>query len=264
MTQTQRREKRLDIDSVVLPFLGSRAADYQTFEYLLQDVSPGGVGLCLPRWLTARELLRQGERVHLHLPFELGGRMLQSGVVSWVRWSEEEESQMAGVLLDATAPMLYPVLLSMASQQISIDLAGFNGIEHILARVLKDSVLLKRGILVYLKHLSAYFSRVCDLDREEYLLFRESIMDEVRQGVQAHMDVLSELLRQAEENGEAALERLDLDELRRAMDPELYIDMFSAALGDETVRLFLQAVKELERKLLSNYNTCVLLYINSL
>jgi len=75
---------------------------------------------------------------------------------------------------------------------------------------------------------------------------------------------LSGLLRQAEENGEAALERLDLDELRRAMDPELYIDMFSAALGDETVRLFLKAVKELERKLLSNYNTCVLLYINSL
>ncbi|MGE4262969.1 MAG: PilZ domain-containing protein [Desulfovibrio sp.] len=264
MTKTQRREKRLDVDSVVLPFLGSRAADYQTFEYLLQDVSPGGVGLCLPRWLTARELLRQGERVHLHLPFELGGRMLQSGVVSWARWDEDEESQMAGVLLDAAAPTLYPVFLSMASQQISIDLAGFNGLERILARVLKDSMLLKRGILVYLKHLSAYFSRVCDLDREEYLMFRESIMDEVRQHVQTHMASLSDLLRQAEENGEAALERLDLDELRRAMDPELYIDMFSAALGDETVRLFLKAVKELERKLLSNYNTCVLLYINSL
>jgi len=75
---------------------------------------------------------------------------------------------------------------------------------------------------------------------------------------------LSGLLRQAEENGEAALERLALDELRRAMDPAPSIDMFSAALGDETVRLFLKAVKELERKLLSNYNTCVLLYINSL
>lgn len=264
MTEMQRREKRLDVDSVVLPFLGSRAADYQTFEYLLQDVSPGGVGLCLPRWLTARELLRQGERVHLHLPFELGGRMLQSGMVSWARWDEDEESQLAGVVLDATAPTLYPVFLSLASQQISIDLAGFNGLEHLLARVLKDSVLLKRGILVYLKHLSAYFSRVCDLNREEYLMFRESIMDEVRQNVQAHLHALSGLLRQAEENGEAALERLDLDELRRAMDPELYIDMFSAALGDETVRLFLKAVKELERKLLSNYNTCVLLYINSL
>ncbi len=41
MTDTRRREKRLGVDSVVLPFLGSRAADYQTFEFLLQDVSGG-------------------------------------------------------------------------------------------------------------------------------------------------------------------------------------------------------------------------------
>ncbi len=264
MTLAQRREKRLGVESVVLPFLGSRAEDYQTFEYLLGDVSPSGVGLALPRWLTSRELLHKGQRVHLHLPFELGGKLLHSGVVTWARWDEEQEAQLAGVVLDAAAPALYPVFVSMDTQQIAIDLAGFRGLEHILARVLKDSVLLKRGMLVYLKHLTAYFSRVCDLGREEYALFREAIIDEVRQHVQAHLDILAGLLRQAEENGELALERLDLDELRRAMDPELYIDMFSAALGNETVGLFLKAIKELERKLLSNYNTCVLLYINSL
>lgn len=264
MNETRRREKRLDVESVVLPFLGSRAEDYQTFEYLLQDVSPGGVGLSLPRWLASRELLREGQRVHLHLPFELGGKLLQSGTVNWTRWDEEQEAQLAGVMLDATAPAAYPVFVSMDTRLIAIDLQGFHGLEHILGRVLKDCVLLKRGILVYLKHLTAYFSRVCDLEREDYTLFREAVMGEVRQNVQAHMDSLSALMRQAEENGELALERLDLDELRRAMDPELYIDMFSAALGDETVGLFLKAVKELERKLLSNYNTCVLLYINSL
>lgn len=264
MSETRRHEKRLDIESVVLPFLGSRAEDYQTFEFLLQDVSPGGVGLSLPRWLASRELLRQGQRVHLHLPFELGGRVLHSGVVTWVRWDEEQEAQQAGVRLDEAAPALYPVFVSMDKALIAIDLAGFSGLEHILARVLKDSVLLKRGMLVYLKHLAAYFSRVCDLEREEYSLFREAIIDEVRRSVEAHRDSLAELLRQSEENGELALERLDLAELRRAMDPELYIDMFSAALGDETVGLFLRAIKELERKLLSNYNTCVLLYINSL
>lgn len=264
MSESRRREKRLDVESVVLPFLGSRADDYQTFEYLLEDVSPGGVGLTLPRWLSSRELLRQDQRVHLHLPFELGGRLLQSGTVTWARWSEEQEAQLAGVVLDTAAPTLYPVFVSMDTRQISIDLAGFSGLDHILGRVLKDSVLLKRGILVYLRHLTAYFSRVCDLEREEYALFRESIISEVRQNVQAHQEVLSGLLLQAEDNGELALQRLDLDELRRAMDPELYIDMFSAALGDETVGLFLRAVKELERKLLSNYNTCVLLYINSL
>jgi hypothetical protein len=264
MTQAPRREKRLGVESVVLPFLGSRAEDYQTFEFLLQDVSPSGVGLCLPRWLASRELLRQGERVHLHLPFELGGRMLHSGTIAWVRWDEEQEAQLAGTVLDTATPTLYPVFVSMTTQQIAIDLTGFSGLEHILARVLKDSILLKRGILVYLKHLTAYFSRVCDLDREEYVLFRETIIDEVRQNVKAHIESLTTMLRLANENGEQAVERLDLEDLRRAMDPELYIDMFRAALGDETVGIFLKAIKELERKLLSNYNTCVLLYINSL
>ncbi len=262
--QAQRREKRLDVESVVLPFMGSRAEDYQTFQFLLHDVSPSGVGLCLPRWLSSREFLRQGQRVHLHLPFELGGRMLQSGTISWTRWDEEQDAQLAGAVLDTAAPTLYPVFVSMDTQQISIDLAGFAGLEHILARVLKDSAMLKRGILVYMKHLSAYFSRVCDLDREEYLLFREVVIKEVRQSVQSHLEILSDMLAQAEQNGAQSLERLDLEELRRAMDPELYIDMFSAALGDETVGLFLKAIKELERKLLSNYNTCVLLYINAL
>jgi len=264
MSKAERREKRFDVESVVLPFLGSRSDDYQTFEYLLADVSSSGVGLSLPRWLASRELLHAGQRVHLHLPFELGGKLLQSGEVTWTKWDEEQEAQQVGVVLDATAPALYPVFLSMGTRQIAIDLAGFSGMEHILARVLKDSALLKRGILVYLKHLTAYFSRVCDLEREEYALFREAIIDEVRQNVQAHLDILAGLLRQAEESGELALERLELEELRRAMDPELYIDMFSAALGDETVGLLLRAIKELERKLLSNYNTCVLLYINSL
>jgi len=264
MSKTTRRETRLDVQSVVLPFLGSRADDYQTFEYLLQDVSPGGVGLALPSWLAARELLHQGQRVHLHLPFELGGRLLQTGTVTWTNWDEGQEAQQAGVVLDAAAPTLYPVFVSVDTRQISIDLAGFSGLEHILARVLKDSALLKRGMLIYLKHLTAYFSRVGDLEREEYVFFRETIIEDVRRNIHARMEILIGLLRRAQENGALALEQLDLEELRRAMEPELYVDMFRAALGNETVVLFLNAIKELERKLLSNYNTLVLLYINSL
>ena len=264
MTDPRRHERRLNVQSVVLPFLGSRAADYQTFQYLLQDVSPGGVGLALPRWLASRELLSQDQRVHLHLPFELQGRMMQSGVVTWTRWDEAQESQLAGVVLDVFAPAQYPVYVALATREVAIDLGAFTGLEHIFALVLKDSALLKRGILVYLKHLSAYFSRVCDLDREEYSLFRESIIGDVQRQVQAHLDALAGLLDRARHDGEQTLAELDLEELRGNLEPELYIDMFSAALGDETVGLFLKAIKELERKLLSNYNTCVLLYINTL
>lgn len=264
MSVAERRAKRLDVESVVLPFLGSRAEDYQSFEYLLQDVSVEGVGIAIPRWLVARENLRQGERLHLHLPFELGGRMLHSGIVAWVRWDEEQDAQLAGVVLDSYAPALYPVYVSVDTREVAIGLEHFPGLEHILVRVLKDSLLLKRGILVYLKHLAAFFSRVCDLDREEYALFREVIIEDVRAKVLANAERLSALQPRTGEEGAMAVDRLDLSELREAMEPELYVDMFRGALGDETVALFLKAIKELERKLLSNYNTCVLLYINSL
>ncbi|MDO9632070.1 MAG: PilZ domain-containing protein [Humidesulfovibrio sp.] len=264
MNKADRRAKRLDVESVVLPFLGSRAEDYQTFEYLLQDVSMKGVGIAIPRWVVARENLRLGERLHLHLPFELGGRMLHSGIVTWERWDEEQECQMAGVVLDSYAPALYPVFVSVDTREVAIDLEGFSGLEHILSRVLKDSLLLKRGILVYLKHLTAFFSRVCDLDREEYILFREVVIEDVRARVLANAERLSALQPRPGEEVALAVDRLDLSELREAMEPELYVDMFRGALGDETVALFLKAIKELERKLLSNYNTCVLLYINAL
>lgn len=264
MSIAERRAKRLDVESVVLPFLGSRAEDYQTFEYLLQDVSVQGVGIAIPRWVVARENLRQGERLHLHLPFELGGRMLHSGIVTWTRWDEDQDSQLAGVQLDSYAPALYPVYVSVDTKEVAIDMEDFPGLEQILWRVLKDSLLLKRGILVYLKHLTAFFSRVCDLNREEYSLFREVVIEDVRAKVLANAERLEALQPLLGEKEEGTLARLDLSDLRQAMEPELYVDMFRAALGDETVTLFLKAVKELERKLLSNYNTCVLLYINSL
>lgn len=264
MNAIPRRAKRLGVESVVLPFLGSRAEDYQSFEYLLQDVSVEGVGIAIPRWVVARENLRQGERLNLHLPFELGGHMLHSGIVKWVRWDEEQESQLAGVILDSHAPALYPVYVSVDTKEVAIDLEDFPGLEHIFSRVLKDSVLLKSGIIIYLKHLTAFFSRICDLDREEYALFREVIIEDVRSKVLANAERLKALQLRAGEAAADAMARLDLSELRQAIEPELYVDMFRGALGDETVTLFLKAIKELERKLLSNYNTCVLLYINTL
>ena len=71
-----RRETRLPIESIVLPFLGSRELDFQPFEYLLQDVSPGGVKISIPSWVQGRESINRGERVNLHVPFEVKGKVL--------------------------------------------------------------------------------------------------------------------------------------------------------------------------------------------
>jgi hypothetical protein len=267
MAEEDRREPRIPIDSVVLPFIGSRAADYQPFQYLLQDVSPGGVRIAVPRWAVSRERLGKGEQIHFHIPFRLGSSVLESGRVAWEKWDTEHEAQIVGASLDHTAPARYPVFITLASHRFTIDLAGFESPGSIFYRVLKDSILLKRGVLIYLKHLTAYFSRSGEFEKEEYEFFREALMNDVRNRVQANATRLdqwcSECLAQEPPKDDAVAE-LDMEELREAMEPELYLDLFRSALGVGNAKMYLLAIKELEKRLFYNYNTIVMLFIRTL
>lgn len=263
----RRREPRISVDSVVLPFIGSRAEDYQSFQYLLQDVSPSGVRIALPRWAVSRERLRQGELIHFHIPFRLGRYTLESGHVAWEMWDDEHQAQIVGASLDQTASANYPVFITLRSHRLTIDLAGFESPGSLFCRVLKDSLFLKRGVLIYLKHLASYFSRLGEFEKEEYEFFREALLNDVRNQVQANTSRLEQwcsecLSREPPEDDSVA--ELDMEELREAMEPELYLDLFRSALGVGNAKMYLLAIKELEKKLFYNYNTLVMLFIRTL
>jgi hypothetical protein len=259
-----REFKRVGIASVVLPFLGLRMADFQPFQYLLRDVSQGGVGISIPRWLVSRERLNLGDEINLHVPFSMDSAILGIGEVVRERWDAAEEEQQVGLRLTRGSPSAYGVFFEASSRQIAFDLGGGGGLEGLFARVVKDSVLLKRGILIYLRHLSAYFSRLGEYSPEEYEEFREVVIDDIRTRVKEHAGYLETLHRACLETPRAGVERLDLEELRQAMEPELYFDLFRAALGDDSAALYLRAIKELEGKLFSNFNTMVMIYIGTL
>jgi hypothetical protein len=267
MADEKRREFRMPIDSVVLPFIGSRAADYQPFQYLLQDASPNGLRIALPRWVVSRERLRKGERIHFHIPFRLGSSILESGQVAWEKWDTAQEAQIVGALLDQAAPANYPVFITLSSHRFTIDLAGFESPGSIFCRVLKDSLLLKRGVLIYLKHLTAYFSRSGEFKKGEFKFFRESLLDDVKNQVQVNAGRLEQWCSEClghDPPKDDVIPDLDLEELREAMEPELYLDLFQSALGLDNARMYLLAIKELEKKLFYNYNTMVMLFIRTL
>ena len=118
-----------------------------------------------------------------------------------------------------------------------------------------------------MRHLITYFSRASGMSREDYAFFRETILEDVRAKVAVNAERLGALyaqVRQAGDDREAVVAALDMEEIRSAIEPELYVDMLQAAMGEKMVRLYLQAIKDLEKKLYSNYNTLVLLYIQSL
>ncbi|MFH1914016.1 MAG: PilZ domain-containing protein [Pseudomonadota bacterium] len=266
MTQASdtRQFKRLGIASVVLPFIGLRTSDFQPFQYMLMDVSQGGVGISIPRWLASRERLHMDDEINLHVPFSMDGTTLTVGSVVRERWHGDDDEQRIGLQLTGGGPDKYGVFLEIGSREIAIDLGGMRTLENILLRVIKDSVLLKRGVLIYLRHLSSYFSRLGEFSPEEYHAFRETILGDIGQRVQENMGYLESLQQACLDRPKAGFETLDLEELRRAMEPELYLDLFRTALGDDTAALYLHAIKDLEGRLFSNYNTMVMLYIGTL
>ena len=261
-----RRELRRPVESIALPFLGSRGDDLQPFPYLLRDASSGGLGILLPSWLTGRQRLQTGETIFPHLPFGIGERSLNRGQVAWQRWSEEAEGQMVGIRLTGGTPVPYPLYLALDEQEVRIDLGRFQTSAALAERIIHDSVLLKRGILVYLRHLEALFSRVGELSREDYRIFREEVIADVRRRLQRNADYLAQYDPRltATPQATAITERIDLEELRAAMEPEIHLELFELALGYETSSLYLESIKRLEHRLYLNYNAYVALYIASL
>ena len=158
--EDKRQEKRIDICSVVLPFLGTRVSDHQPFQYLLQDVSPGGICIALPRWVMSREVLQVDDLIDFHVPFLMGTHVLSIGKITWQRWDKEFDQQVLGASLTRSAPAFYPVYLEVETRGVTLNLTDFRDEGDILAKAVKDAVLLKRGLLIYLGHLEAFFSRV--------------------------------------------------------------------------------------------------------
>ncbi|MFO7816832.1 MAG: PilZ domain-containing protein [Thermodesulfobacteriota bacterium] len=266
-TYDARHEQRLPVETAILPFLGSRDEDYQPFQYIIQDFSQNGVRIAIPSWVQSRERLFSNDQVNLHLPYKFKNQSRNQGKVAWEKWEENESAQVCGIALDKYFPETYPVFISLDTKEVIVDLAHFSSLEKLILLVLKDCVLLKKGILIYLEHLSSYFTRVSAFKREEYALFRQTVINDIKVGLEKNLaylnEIYSEALNMEDEKGDI-LGLLDIDELRKSIESELYIELFTSVLSFEIVSRYLTALKVLEKKSYNNYNTLAMLYLQSL
>lgn len=266
-TYDARHEQRLPVETAILPFLGSRDADYQPFQYIIQDFSQNGVRIAIPSWVQSRERLYTDDQVNLHLPYKFKNQSRNQGKVAWEKWENSENAQVCGIALDTYFPETYPVFISLDTKEVIVDLAHFSSLEKLILLVLKDCVLLKKGILIYLEHLSSYFTRVSTFKREEYALFRQTVINDIKAGLEKNLAYLNEIYTEAlnmeGEKGDI-LGLLDIDELRKSIESELYIELFTSVLSFEIVNKYLTALKVLEKKSYNNYNTLAMLYLQSL
>lgn len=263
----KRNENRIAINSVNLPFLGTRESDQACFQYLLLDVSLHGARIAIPQWVVNRELIKQDDLVNFHIPFQFNKKYFDQGSIAWSRWDDALQANAYGASFNRESPALYPVFISFETSEISISLQDFPAMEDILVKVLKDSVLLKKGILIYLRHLIPYFSRITKYSPKDYPLLKEFMLDDVRNRILEHLQGLEAIYGDVCEkvrNPSEIPKFIDLESLRTLVESEIHQELFQIAFASESIKPYILAIKKLEKKLCYNYNTVVMIYIRSL
>jgi len=256
------------INSIVLPFIGSREEDQITFQYLLQDVGPDRAQITIPQWVVSRERIHEGDLIHFHLPFLLNDTLFTRGEIDSALWDAALPGQTctARILSSAGEPPP-PIYIHVAPEGAHIDLTEFQVPAELFSRIVKDALLLKKGILIYLNHLIPYFSRIGGYPKKEYPLLRAAMLEDIRKRVAENAAKIETLLEcaQADCSDPGRLANvLDLENIRTAMESEIYSDLFRTTFADERVTAYIDAIKNLEKKLYTSYNLLVMLYVKSL
>lgn len=254
METDNRREHRKDLDEINLPFLGSKEADNLCFQYLLLEVSPNGARIAIPKWVVNREFIKKGDVINFHLPLEVGSQFHNQGKIVWSKWDDASQSELCGVYIENKQQPLYteePLYTS----------------EKSVVKLLKDSMLLKKGVHIYLGHLIPYFSRITKYSQKDYPQLKAVFLEDVRARVKEHYLNLEGLYERAKKEICAACDIvnfIDLEELRANIESEIYVEVFNIAFSDENIKPYLNAIKKLENRLYLNYNMIVICYVNSL
>ncbi len=255
------------MDSIILPFLGSRDEDYITFEYLLLDVDRSRIKIAIPEWVVSREQLKENDLINLHVPFHFTEEMIVEGRIVFTRWDEKIKSQICEAEPVEKSLPPYPIYLFFRGQDICIDLKTFDKVEDLFLKVVKDSMLLKKGISVYWNHLIPYFSRITRYPTKEYPLLKELFLNDIRNKIQEHHRRLVELYDRIRSEPFSTKEIpiwINLEELRSWMESELYMEIFRTTFETKDHLPYLLAIKNLEKRLFFNFNTIVMIYIKSL
>jgi hypothetical protein len=124
-------------------------------------------------------------------------------------------------------------------------------------------------MLIHFKHLIAYFTRVSGFQRKEYVVFRDTIMKDISWELQKNHEYLQNVyfsameLQKQQNQHEDIFTLLDMAELKKSIESQLYIDIFGALTSFEVISKYLLALKILEKKSYTNYNTLAMLYLRS-
>lgn len=268
--------------SLNFPFIGS-FEDGEPFQYLLLSIHPDFTEIGILNWLVNRVNLHQGAIVDLYIPKYLGKHEQlidqTEGCVTSIKHSDEIHGEICRI--------------TYLHGQGGVDQKGCNfdafikqlqfpaSLADLCTILIKDSMILKQGVLIYLKHLIAYFSRIVNYPHHEYAQLQEHFLRDIEKHIQANEGKLSALYQLAKEHlveAEQIPVYIDLELLREALESEISSTLFHVVFSEhkelnlketllsqstDAFAIYIQAIKNLEKRLYLNYNQIVVAYLKS-
>lgn len=265
-TIEKRSSERILLENIQLPFLGSRVKDKEVFQYLVLDVSQGGIKMALPDWLVSRIHLKLNDIINFHLPIIFNDDYYSQGQIVWLQWEENLNSQIYGISFTNKKKLSATIFLSIQTHEI-IEIPLECSLKSLLLRSLKDSIILKKGVIIYLKHLVPFFSRFSGYSQADFPMLKEILFKDMERNIRAHQEILENLhslIASKLEDQKDIPTYIDLEELRTSIESEIYPEIFNAAFENNTHNPYVLAIKDLEETLYSHYNKIVLIYLKSM
>lgn len=264
---SRRQGHRVPLASISLPLLGTRDIDNLSFQYFLQDASPGGLKIAIPEWVTSWDTFQNGDLVSFFVPMAVEGKVLNQGVVAWFQHNAQYREQYIGVKVSEQAVSFnVPFRLSSDGNVVWDENAASGDLKNLVAELLKDAGLLKKGMGIYLDHLMPYFSRLTS-DGASYPELREFLFGDVRSQIEDHAKALRNLaaaVAAAPDVMTGLGEYLDIGTLRKLMESELYQGIFQMAFDKQTILAYLREIKGLENRLYFHFNALVIAQVLAL
>lgn len=246
--------------STSLPLLGTKASG-EPFSYLLLSISKNGAEIAICDWLVHRARLFPGEAIELFFSPNFAHHedaYTPASVESATR--DEALSAMKYKLV------FNPSLVTSANTNFLIEKEP----QQQILQLLKDSIYLKRGIIIYLKHLAPYFSRISTFNKNEYSQLREVLFEDIQANTRKNEVRLQNLFNSIKESSENSniYYHLNLEDLRACMESEISYDLlegaFKGMVYKNSCHVYLGGIKALEKRLYLNYNKIVTIYQNHL
>lgn len=245
----------------LLPLYGTIQPDYELFQYFPLRIWEKGVELASPSWLSQCYLLNEYDFVNLHIPLYRAGQFFTRGVIESVDSSPDKKMRIYRLAFVKEVVQEYPVWISIKEGERP-QFESNGNLEKVFRTSIKECVLLKKGVGVYLKHLAAYFSRTTGFSTEIYSQLSQIFFEDV-------FATLNEKIKKL-----AAIEAgLHLDDLRGAFHiPDSFQEIHQLVISEVNLDLlnlafktgehvpYIVSIKELEEKLYWHYNTIVLIY----